>query len=396
MKKGLLAFVISLLTLSTTYATIHYDLSEFEEPGTKSNIGLISIDGKNFIKAGLSPDLKLGPIDLGIDANIYLPQNNTGPYPSELSFLTLRYVGYNHKNRHGFKYGRLNNVTLGYGLLMDGYDTGYGGSSEFTNNKAGFYGYATISNFKSYALWTASNVKGGRLTYTLPAFPIKQLPIIFGATYLTDSDGINETYSEKRVSRKEQSAYGVDIGVPIFGELLTSYIEYTQLENHGRGASIGFKGSLIGQVNYRAEYRKLGTDFVPGYFSNAYEATSFDFETDALDKAVSGFLVAADTSFMQDHYKAGLMYEKYDDRDLLTAAVGWRQTSNTVGVINYTVPFQGKDNATSQADILYITGKPIDYVISIKRIYLTSDSFTESYSVGVRFNMDKLFPSLPF
>jgi len=74
----------------------------------------------------------------------------------------------------------------------------------------------------------------------------------------------------------------------------------------------------------------------------------------------------------------------------------WRQIAGTVGVINYTIPFQGKQNATMKMDILYMTGGVLDYVVSLKRTYLTLDTFMESYGVAVRFNASKLIPGLPF
>ncbi|MFT5171413.1 MAG: hypothetical protein ACI9BD_001190, partial [Candidatus Marinamargulisbacteria bacterium] len=119
------------------------------------------------------------------------------------------------------------------------------------------------------------------------------------------------------------------------------------------------------------------------------------FPIQAPKEQLNGFLVAANAGFMDGMFKAGLEYEDYGDgQNVLTAAVGWKKFQNTVGVINYNVPFQGSQNATSQADILYITGGWMDYIFHIKRTYLTSSTFIESYSVGARVNLDKFFPNL--
>ena len=68
--------------------------------------------------SNLSPDFKLGPLDLGLNFNLYLPLKSANFYPSDLSFVTLRYLGYD-DGQFGIQYGRLQNVTYGYGLLMD-------------------------------------------------------------------------------------------------------------------------------------------------------------------------------------------------------------------------------------------------------------------------------------
>jgi hypothetical protein len=400
MKRILLkSFFVSffvLLIATQAQAGISYKLEDFESKGLNSGLGMINVDGNTFLKTSISPDLNLGPVGLGVDFNLYLPMNSTGTYPSELNFLTLRHVSYDHEKKFGIKWGRLQSVTFGYGLLMDDFDTGNWGTTEFTNEKAGVLGYATIDPVRVDAMWTAKNVMAGRASYEFKDTFMLGSPIVIGGTYVTDENGVDNDINGNIIQRNSQNGYGVDIGVPLGGEFFTLYTEYAQLIEQGKGASVGFRGTFFNQLDYRAEYRSLGARFVPGYFNNTYEATSYDFSTDSITEKVNGFLVSAASTFMDGAFKGGLIYEKYNDINLLTAAVGWRRFQNTVGVINYTVPFQGKSNAIAEADILYYTGGWLDYVAHIKRVYITTSHFTESWSFGVRANLNKLVPNIPF
>jgi len=390
--KGLLLCLFAIAFTTQATAGIHYELEDFDKPNLQGGISLVNVDGDTLVKVGLSPDLKLGPIDLGLDINFYSPSDKASDH--NLQWVSLRHVGYNYKDRHGFKWGRLRDLTLGYGLLMDDFDTGSGGSSEFVTKKAGFHGYTTLFRTRFDAVWTGEDVKAGRVSYTLfEKTPIFGSPLIIGTTYVTDQDGVNDTsQGGDAIVRAKQDGYAADVALPIGGQLFTLYTEYAKLVDHGDGISFGAKGSVFGQLKYRAEVRHLGEDFVPGYYNQTYQATSFDFATDAPQKKLTGFLAATSVDFLSGHFKAGAMYEHYQDIELGTAALGWQRIGNTVGVINYTVPFQGQGQAIGQADILYITGRSWDYIVHIKRVYQTKSTFTESYSVGVRFNLDKLLP----
>ncbi|MFC1770514.1 hypothetical protein ACFLZV_01375 [Candidatus Margulisiibacteriota bacterium] len=378
------------------FAEISYRLEDFESKGLKSGVGVVNVGGENFYKASISPDLTLGPVGLGLDINGYMPFNAGAPYPSELNAVTLRHVSYDHNKQFGAKWGWLRSVTFGQGLLMNNFNSGAAGTTEFNNEMAGVLGYATFSPVRVDAMWTAKNVKAARVSYIMEDTVLLGSPIIIGGTYVTDQDGVDNEIDGNQISRAAQDGYGVDVGVPVGGDFLTLFTEYSKLIDHGGGASIGFRGSFFEQVDYRAEYRTLGRGFVPGYFNSTYEATSLDLNTDSLSEQIDGFLISGAMTFMDGAFKGGLIYEKYDQKDLLTAAVGWQKFQNTVGVINYTVPFQGNGNAIAQADILYYTGGWMDYVCHIKRVYITSSTFTESWSVGMRVNLNNLFPKVPF
>ena len=376
---------------SGIHAGVSYRLEEFESKGLTGDFGYLSKNGGSYAKATLSPEFKLGPLEIGSNVNFYLPL--TSGYSSEFN-ISLRKVAYTTDN-YGFKWGALSKITFGYGLLMDDFDTTVGGeSTEYTTSQGGFLGYGKLNNTRADVLWTPNHLMAYRASYTLENSMIMGSPIVFGANYVNDSDGVEGT------DRKAQQGYGADIGLPIAGDFLTLFTEYAQLsksENNNdqdtKGASAGVKGNL-GPVDYKFEYRSLGAGFIPSYFNTVYEATELP---TAPTEKVSGFLGAAAVNFFDDYCKAGLQYEKYDNLDMFTAAFGWKEINHTVGVINYSRPLgNGGSSAVADADILYLTGTSLDYVVHIKREYANDSSYTESYSVGFRMNLNKMFPSLPF
>ncbi|MGE4169476.1 MAG: hypothetical protein AB7F28_02010 [Candidatus Margulisiibacteriota bacterium] len=400
MNKQFLASILTLLLCTSVMAApVAYRLEDFEGPGVMGNAGLVNVQGNSLAKVGISPDLALGPIEVGFDMNAYIPLNGA-TVPAELQWFSLRHVGFDFENVAGLKWGRLTNVTYGYGLVMDHYDSGAGGSGEFTTDKAGVKGYLQLDPIRVDAMVTAKNLKAARLSYLWSDSFLLNWPLAIGTTYVTD-DGVSATpVPGNSVTRPQVSALGVDLAFPVGGDFLTFYLEGSQLMDKdnailGRGASAGMKGDLMSFFEYRAEYRRLGAGFVPGYFGQDYEASSFTFPTDAPQKDINGFLISAGAQ-VNDIFKVGLGFEGYDDRaPLLTGALGWHSLFNTVGVINYSMPFQAQGNHTLSSTIHYKTGGAFDYIVSVKREYVASGAFNETVSVGTQVNLTKAF-GLPF
>jgi len=383
--------IVGLCSMSVS-ATIRYSLEDIEKESAQGGLSIVQSNGRTFFKGSIGKDFKLGPLEVGGDLNLYLATDGSSSYPSDLQLLTLRYVEYNHNNQAGIRYGRLSDVTYGYGLLMDSYDSGLGGdTTEFTLKKGGFKGYASVMGVRADALGTFGNVFAGRLSTEIPDVTFFGTPIRVGINAVKDQDGVNESVNGTTITRPEITGYGADLGLPFAGDFLTYYVEYAKLENHGNGFSTGFKGDFFDIFKYRMEYQSLESGFVPGYFSTAYEATSFDFATMAPSNAISGFIGNLSLALPSTPFKGGIQVESYSDRSLLSAAIGWSKINNTTGVINYIQPFQAASNPILESTVLYQTGGTFDYVVNLKRIYYSSNLFTESYTVGLRFNPNKLF-----
>jgi hypothetical protein len=387
-------FFILTLSSNTIQANIRYNLDDFTE-GTKAALGVVNIDGNSFIKTSINPDFNVGPFGCGLDLNLYIPSDPKGPYPSELNSIVLRKLEYN-TDQFGIKWGYIRNVTFGYGLLMDNFDPSAGFTSEFDNQKAASLGYLNFNPIKVEGMWTMKNVAAGRVSFMLEDSAFLGSPIIIGATVIADEDGVDDSIEGQSIYRKSQRGYGIDIGIPLAGDFFTVYTEYAQLENHGKGTSVGFKGAFFDQLDYRCEYRLLAPDFAPGYFDSMYEVTSFDFDSSAPQEEIQGFLFSAASSFMDGFVRAGLVYEAYgNDRNLLSGSLGWRRFLNTIGVINISTPFAGNQQMVADASVYYITGNIYDYIFNVRRVYYDTSKYTESWSVGLSFNLNNVLPKIP-
>lgn len=388
---------------SIVWATVSYRLDEFESSGSKSNIGIITLKGNTYFKAGLSPDFQFGPLGLGLDINLYVPLKSGGSVPSELSWLSFRMISYDYDNIWGVKWGRLTNVQYGYGLLVDRYDSGSAGSPEFNTSKAGFEAYYNIDKFGFKAMTTATNVNALRVQYRASEDVIFGKPLIVGANFVKDSDGVFDATYPTQSIRSAQTAFSADVGIPIIPKTLSVYAEHAQLANHGTGTSAGIGGALSPEVSYKFEYRILAADFMPGYFNNYYEATAFNF-ANAPSKNIIGFLGYLGVSLLDNYIKMELMYENYQDiKPILSGALGWKKIGPTVGVINYTKTCDNPDGGYVDASILYenFPGLPFpgDAVIGVHRYYKTFGDFnkpeTETFTIAVRPNLNKLL-NIPF
>ena len=396
MKKMILIFAIVMMT-SSVYAAEKYNLDDFEK-NTKVSAGggLTLVDGSYYLTTALNPNLSFMGVELGLGLNLHIPLDGDFDTVSQndLDYITVRYIGYRYKDTFGVRWGRLSNITFGYGLLMDNYDSGNVGSMAFNNKKAGVLGFVALGNFRTDVMWTYSNVQAGRLSYSLPIVPIINTPIIFGLNAIRDEDGVDIPAKSARMG------YSVDAGLPVAGQLLTLYSEVAELKavdkvdllpldssEQRRGLAFGAKGNVFNMVTYLAEYRYVQKDFIPGYFNSTYESTV---APESFTEDQHGFVAGAYTHLMDDYIKAGATYESITKTTI--ASVGWKEIAKTVGVLNYTIPPNGRDSAILEASVLYRTGGIFDYVIHFKRQYLSDLPEEDSYAVSVRVNLDSLLP----
>ncbi len=381
---------------ATTSGAIRYDLDSFLPKGPKTDFSLIGSNGYTYAKMAIQQDFEVGPVGLGIDAKVYLPTQEGAPYPADFQFFTIRKASYTHNDIAKIEYGKLENITYGYGLLIDDYNSSIGGESgEFTFRKSGIKTSIKLNPIQLDAMGTAGSVYAGRVTYDLPGITVLDAPVRMGASYITDEDGLSEKLVNGQVSRPRQSGYGLDIGIPLAGDFLVAYSEYAKLVDYGDGISAGVKGNILDLLKYRAEYQSFGRQFMPGYFNTTYEATSFNPITDFPVQSQQGVILSASAgnpTFLP--ISAGLQCEFYSDRSLVTAAVGWTGFMGTHGVVNYTVPFQNSANSIVDSSVYFESGNMFDYVVNARRISYQNNSYTESISVGVQVKTDRLLSYL--
>lgn len=403
MKKFRLLVIALLLGTSMIYADVAYELDDFTS-NTSVGASIVNVSGKSYLDASLSPEFTFAGLGLGLDFNLFLPLDG-GSVPSDLNAVVVRKVSYDYKkegkNLWGFQWGFIDNLTMGYGLLMDNYASSFG--PNYDNSSAGLTGYVNFDSVRLRYLTTASKITAGRVQYKLPGLDMGK-GIWAGVTYVQDADGVDfEPKDGPTQTRPETLGVAVDLSLPILeNDKLTLFAEHARLasgnvelsdatdSNAANATAFGVAGRASKVWDYRAEYRMLKNGFIPGYYNRTYEITSTP--TTSTDD-INGFYVESRFDF--GLAKAGFVYESYEDVDpLMTAALGFKEINGIAGVVNYRMPFGSGDNPIINAQVFYKTGKMFDYVIDWNRVYYSSDVYDDTYSVALKMNLKKGFRGL--
>ncbi len=165
-------------------------------------LGSVTIDGQIYNQISLRPEIQFGKLGVGLDLMLYMDEKGNirkeewdqfSDYLDKLYYLRWGQPG----DPFFTRIGALENVTLGYGILMDGYSN----TTEYPQvRKVGVHlgmqfdnlGWeAFVANFKEIM---GPGLVAGRVTYQ----PLKKLPLQFGGSLvadinqykgLTDTDG---------------------------------------------------------------------------------------------------------------------------------------------------------------------------------------------------------------
>src|SRR3989339_295118 len=183
---GLLLVVCFLLIGIAAYAEVPATTNlTASSSGTKlqSNIGGLAF---GFIKVGSAevatlawrPNFKFGPWGLGADVNLALGSNKPAQYES----LVLRYVEYD-DGKKGLRYGILDNITYGKGLIMKGYSTRKASTVMDVNEQLALKGYVDMETYRLGAMGTRSNIYAARVEELVNPM------LVVGEYYIVDTTG---------------------------------------------------------------------------------------------------------------------------------------------------------------------------------------------------------------
>lgn len=266
-----------------------------------------NIGGAVWNKVLLSPTLKLGDVILAFYLPVYfqnlddlgnrttwyngdewnfgiLPDTpfNFGDLVQDL-LLKIRYAGYKspkgNKTQVLFRVGSMPNMSLAHGLLIDNYanDTQFPAVRKVGlqfNLDLGKFGFETligdIFNFQMAGLHLFFRPFHGK-------FLIGK--ISFGLSYFIDYDPVG-------LDSGNVMGYAADMLFPIIDILGTSINLYTeagtmgymlpyqnQVLAKGLGVNAGVKGTILGLIDYKAEFRHLQGGFDAGYVNAFYDVT---------------------------------------------------------------------------------------------------------------------------
>ncbi|MFH1577340.1 MAG: hypothetical protein ABID35_07335, partial [Candidatus Margulisiibacteriota bacterium] len=188
MKRVLLSSLVVLLLVS---ASLAQQVTTTVTSGTgsptqlQSNIGGISV---GYVKVGSKevgniawhPDFKVGPWGAGFDLNIPLGENK----PLDYENAVLRYVEYD-DSKKGLRYGIIDNLTWGHGMLISNYSTRLNNVDVLQHNdQLALKGYVDMDSYVVRGLNTRSGILGVRVEERINPM------LTLGQTYITDSDGV--------------------------------------------------------------------------------------------------------------------------------------------------------------------------------------------------------------
>jgi len=314
-RKSLLLIVSLLIVNSTVFAQDVTTVVKGDESATQfsSNIGGISL---GYIRAGTRevgnlawhPDLKLGPWGLGADVNLPLGEEK----PSGYENVVLRYVEYD-DSKKGLRYGVIDNLTWGHGMLMKNYSTRVTGPVLLNNEQVALKAYVDMDQYVVRLLGSRSGVYGVRLEERVNPM------LTLGQTVITDTDGVAIAGTTEA---QKVTGIGVDATVPLPLNF-EGFAEWAQLSGHGSGFGAGVSWGMdlmVARASMLAQYRLLDSGFVPGYFDSDYETNPINLSSaEATGNIKNGYVAELGVEAF-GLARLNAMYEYYNDSDAASVA----------------------------------------------------------------------------
>lgn len=266
-----------------------------------AGIGYLIVGSSEVATAAWHPDFKFGPLNVGLDVNIPMGGNSI---PAGFDNIVWRYIGYDDDLR-GLRYGVIESLTWGYGLLLDRYSTRLSGTVLLNNQQSAFLGYLNTNDCTVRALATKTGLDGVRVEKKVnPRLTV-------GGTFLSDYDGV--IVPATGILQQVNGA-GIDVTVPLPMNF-EGYAEAAQLLNRGNGFTAGVSWGqdiMVAKATLSAEYRILDKGFAPGYFNSEYEYNPVNLASlEATGQAKNGYLLRFNAdAFGMASLKA--TYEQYN------------------------------------------------------------------------------------
>lgn len=259
-------------------------------------LGMAVIDGNPYFTLNLATELHFGKFGIGLNIPIlYSPKegirkedwNSGRDYARIISYIRYGYRG----DPFYIRVGSLTHTVLGHGFLVYNYnnrlreDLVKVGMELYVDR--GFFGFEGFnSDFGRLGLM---GVRGF-------VRPFRDIPVAgrlqFGGSFVRDFDP-----DEKAATHDGVSAFGLDVGFPIFEYSLLSstvYADYGTIVNHGHGFAEGIifrlNGIGIFDLGVKLEERQLSPHFVPAYFNSMYEVdkSTKEAKLDSITEKVDG------------------------------------------------------------------------------------------------------------
>lgn len=308
--------------------------------------GLTVIDGDPYWRVDLRPDLNFGRLGVGLKGVLLIgtPENEDATklltedgeeWDSFGSYLrSVRYVRWAYPRSPFYAlYGELFDVSIGHGMLMEGYSNLDRRGARVNVNRRVWGLETVVNNIDAPELF-------GARAYIRPLRLAKlETPILnrlaVGATYMTDTDPIPEHEASGAPAGVDEDAlqtYALDASVPIIStdSLLVELYDELAFESlpvlgdeavdvSGNAVGIGLE---VSKLHAKLEYRTFDAGFEPSLFDYDYEVRA---RTDAAllgggtqgtqfnpdNNSTKGVFGKATLNVMDQAHLSGL-YEDYD------------------------------------------------------------------------------------
>jgi len=260
---------------------------------------------ETYQRLALQPDISFGKLGVGLDINLHfniqlgdnqkldIYEPDWIPEKADKSFMELylpkiAYVRWGRKGDALYaKLGSFDDGTLGSGFIMGNYsntrflpETRIFGAALDIDGSLFNFPYAGIETFAGNL--AKFDVFGTR-AYIRPLQTftgiVKNLEV--GATLALDTDPLRyaddafiAAYESAKGKADPAFVFGTDLSLPIITKPVFNLTAFSDLafENKGRwGSMVGTGGQAFSFINYGAQIRLLGPDFVPTYFDAAYD-----------------------------------------------------------------------------------------------------------------------------
>lgn len=225
-------------------------------------------------------------MDFGFNTKGALDQKNWDNIPAISQKIAAIGYGDPKQDPYFFRFGLLENITLGYGFLVHylrndiyypvrkkigftgGYDFGYTGLNTFNDDvfDLDFFGGRM---FVRPLYWIENP--------NIPDF-IKMLQI--GIGFVTDLDPMDQDHKNGKIIMSADNplstpvrAYSIDLGLPLYKNdffSIDNFLEYGDIQKIGAGLNYGFKGKVLSFLEYQTSLSYNWGGFAPHYFNAFY------------------------------------------------------------------------------------------------------------------------------
>ena len=190
----------------------------------------------------------------GLTLNADLSGKNYG-----LESVVNRYMEYDN-GRFGIRYAPIENMSFGYGLLLNDLSTAYYQPAFLTNDQSGLRVYYDFDSFILEAMGTYSHLYGIRMKN------LKFLNMDMGLEYLSDDTAATREGYGSRL-------FGGYAELPVT-DVISLFAESGNSSNGGEGSMAGVSADydfLFAFVKMSAASVSMNNKFVPGYFTTGYD-----------------------------------------------------------------------------------------------------------------------------